>query len=79
MEDYYQNQPINDVAWNASVPCNNYVTFEETPLLTDYGQRILPFVDLHEIVTDPPRPIRGIGWYLKQGSASSNQLSLRIF
>ncbi|KAH0564263.1 hypothetical protein KQX54_010897 [Cotesia glomerata] len=78
MEHYYANQLINDNAWNSSVPCNGYVAFKGTSFMEDYMQHIIPFVDLHEIVTNPPRPIRGIGWYLQKGS-DFPQLSLQIF
>ncbi|XP_057334811.1 uncharacterized protein LOC130673692 isoform X3 [Microplitis mediator] len=62
-----------------SKSCKHHVSFGGTSDDSDFIQHIVPYIDLQEIVTDPPEPIRGIGWYYRGCSESGGFLALRIW
>ncbi|XP_057334783.1 uncharacterized protein LOC130673678 isoform X1 [Microplitis mediator] len=62
-----------------SKSCKHHVSFGGTSDDSDFIQHIVPYIDLQEIVTDPPEPIRGIGWYYRGCPESGGFLALRIW
>ncbi|KAG8038178.1 hypothetical protein G9C98_006503 [Cotesia typhae] len=57
---------------------NDFVLSEKA-VVTDYQQHIIPYIDLREVVTSPPEPIRGIGWYYRGALEYGGFLGLRVF
>ncbi|XP_057333633.1 uncharacterized protein LOC130672880 [Microplitis mediator] len=62
-----------------SKSCKHHIKFGGTSEKYDNIQHIVPFVDLQEIVTDPPEPINGIGWYYRGMPGYGGFLALKIF
>lgn len=62
-----------------SKSCKHHITFGGTSEKYDNIQHIVPYVDMQEIVTDPPEPINGIGWYYRGLPGYGGFLALRIF
>ncbi|XP_014297384.2 uncharacterized protein LOC103572994 [Microplitis demolitor] len=62
-----------------STSCKHHLLFGGTSYDSDFIQHIVPYIDLQEIVTDPPEPIRGIGWYYRGYPESGGFLALRIW
>ncbi|XP_074101558.1 uncharacterized protein LOC141529081 [Cotesia typhae] len=59
--------------------CQNHLFFNTTSFDLDYQQHIIPYIDLREVVTSPPEPIRGIGWYYRGALEYGGFLGLRVF
>ncbi|XP_044587790.1 uncharacterized protein LOC123267296 [Cotesia glomerata] len=59
--------------------CQDYFFFNTTSFNLDYQQHIVPYVDLREVVTNPPEALRGIGWYYRGAPNYGGFLGLKIF
>ncbi|XP_057334234.1 uncharacterized protein LOC130673281 [Microplitis mediator] len=73
--------PINFLGkhFTSSSSCKDHLLFGGTSYDSDFIQHIVPYIDLQEIVTDPPEPIHGIGWYYRGYPESGGFLALRIW
>ncbi|XP_044588905.1 uncharacterized protein LOC123268087 [Cotesia glomerata] len=73
--------PTSSVASNieSKGPCSYHVLFGGTSFEMDKIQHIVPFIDMQEVVTQPPKPIHGIGWFHKGYPGTSGYLSLKVF
>ncbi|XP_008551607.1 uncharacterized protein LOC103574050 [Microplitis demolitor] len=61
-----------------SQSCKHHIEFHTTSFEINYEQHIVPSVDLQELVTDPPMPISGIGWYYRGYPNCGGYLALKI-
>ncbi|XP_014297658.1 uncharacterized protein LOC103570287 isoform X2 [Microplitis demolitor] len=62
-----------------SESCKHHILFGGTSWNIAQIQHVVPFVDLQEIVTNPPSPIKGIGWYYRGQPGYGGFLALKIF
>lgn len=44
---------------------NQFIEFTNTGFVQDAAQRTVPFIDIQDVVSDPPVPLSGIGIYYK--------------
>ncbi|XP_074100710.1 uncharacterized protein LOC141528523 [Cotesia typhae] len=65
--------------YERSEPCKSRIFFRQTSATENDMQAIVPYIDLQEIVTDPPEPIHGVGWYLRGFPGYGGFLALKIF
>ncbi|KAJ8687371.1 hypothetical protein QAD02_023165 [Eretmocerus hayati] len=57
---------------------NQFVRFRMTDLGKDIGQNVVPFIDLQEVVTNPPSPLSGVGMILRGPENSGGFLAPKI-
>ncbi|KAG8034658.1 hypothetical protein G9C98_007734 [Cotesia typhae] len=70
---------FNGTITELSESCKHHVLFGDASWTEDYMTQIVPFVDLQEVVTNPPRPINGIGWFYQGQPEYGGYLASKIF
>ena len=69
-------RPFSDVQKSEN---NTFLKFVPSGLENDVGQNTLPFIDIQEIVTNPPVPMSGAGLYHKRTVDSGGFIALKLF
>ncbi|XP_014300308.2 uncharacterized protein LOC103575366 isoform X2 [Microplitis demolitor] len=59
---YHRIQGFRD---ELSTPNRHYIKFHPSDWKYDFAQHIIPFLDLQDVVTEPPSPVSGAGIYYK--------------
>lgn len=57
---------------------NQFIEFTNTGFVQDAAQRTVPFIDIQDVVSDPPVPLSGIGIYYKGQDGYGGFLAPRI-
>ncbi|XP_044013794.1 uncharacterized protein LOC122856166 [Aphidius gifuensis] len=57
---------------------NSYIKFQVSDWIADGSQTTVPFIDTREVITDPPVPLSGIGFYYKTQEKSGGFVALQI-
>ncbi|XP_074100709.1 uncharacterized protein LOC141528522 [Cotesia typhae] len=65
--------------YERSESCKTRIFFRHTSATENEMRDIVPYIDLQEVVTTPPEPIRGVGWYLRGFPGYGGFLALKIF
>ncbi|CAD6240120.1 GSCOCG00002513001-RA-CDS [Cotesia congregata] len=65
--------------YERSESCKTRIFFRHTSATENDIQAIVPYIDLQEVITVPPEPIRGVGWYLRGFPGYGGFLALKIF
>ena len=70
--------PINRRDHRMTSMARQYVEFQTTDLKKDFGQYVVPFLDMQSVETNPPMPLAGAGLYHKGAEGSGGFLSLKL-
>lgn len=57
---------------------NQFVDFRMSDLERDFGQYTVPFLDVQEVLTNPPIPLSGAGIYHKGHEYSGGFLGFKV-
>ncbi|XP_034950421.1 uncharacterized protein [Chelonus insularis] len=59
-------------------PNKYYIKFRPTDWFKDFAQHVVPFIDLQEVVTYPPKPLSGIGVYYRATEGFGGFLAFKV-
>ncbi|KAF7988535.1 hypothetical protein HCN44_001108 [Aphidius gifuensis] len=62
-----------------STPGKNYIHFQQTDKKKDAGQSSIPYLDIQEVVSNPPRALQGLGIYYKGSRGYGGFVGIRGF
>ncbi|GBP58305.1 hypothetical protein EVAR_11585_1 [Eumeta japonica] len=62
-----------------STPGDSSVAFQLSDWNRDGSQSLIPFIDLQEVITNPPSPIGGLGIFYKGQEDHGGFISLKVF
>ncbi|KAH8312106.1 hypothetical protein KR044_009409 [Drosophila immigrans] len=57
---------------------NKYLEFVNTGMVEDAAQTTIPFIDIQEVISNPPVPLHGIGIYYKRSSGYGGFVAPKI-
>ncbi|XP_055913064.1 uncharacterized protein LOC129946772 [Eupeodes corollae] len=61
------------------VPDQRYfVTFQPSDFKKDFGQSTIPLLDIREVVSNPPAPLNGFGFYHEAVSGSGGLIAIKL-
>lgn len=57
---------------------NGVLNLTQTDIDLDFGQNILPFVDIQPVETSPPTPLSGVGLFRRSSAGSGGYLAIKL-
>lgn len=62
-----------------SKPGEHYIHFQPSDMKKDASQSTIPYLDIQEVVSNPPQPLQGLGLYFKGSYGYGGFIGLRGF
>ena len=72
------DNPINSDRSDKFSKDNEFIRFSRTNFRKDVGQNVIPYLDVQDVVTNPPLPLSGAGIYHKYKEGYGGFLGLKI-
>ncbi|XP_055913976.1 uncharacterized protein LOC129947447 [Eupeodes corollae] len=73
------NFSIKNIISKPPVPNQRYyVTFQPSDFKKDFGQTTIPLLDIREVVSNPPAPLNGFGFYHQSVNGSGGFIGIKL-